>query len=111
MNAFPVFKVMLQHNNFQEGVALSKGKAEIPLPDYSHVAFAIILRIIHNHTKDLPFNIELPLLTEIAILVDKYRMLEAVRIFARLVGSKFAVIVASIDVRSSYSMAYDILGI
>jgi len=82
--ASPVFKAMLQPNNFIEGRALAEGgKAEVPFPDDDPIAFRLLLQIIHNRTRELPRQISLQLLSDFTILVDKYRMVEAVEIFVQ----------------------------
>lgn len=82
MLASPVFRAMLD-GNFKEGCDLtSNGKVQVPLPDDDPAAFAIVLDIIHGHNRRVPREVDLELLTEISILVDKYRMVEAVEFFA-----------------------------
>jgi hypothetical protein len=45
----PVFKAMLQRDNFREGQQLGNtGSVEIPLPDDDSDAFLIILDIVHG---------------------------------------------------------------
>jgi len=82
MLASPVFRAMLD-GNFKEGCDLtSNGKVQVPLPDDDPAAFAIVLNIIHGHNRRVPREVDLELLTEISILVDKYQMVEAVEFFA-----------------------------
>ncbi|PMD25408.1 hypothetical protein NA56DRAFT_565466 [Hyaloscypha hepaticicola] len=82
MLASPVFRAMLD-GNFKEGCDLtSNGKVQVPLPDDDPEAFAIVLDIIHGHNRRVPREVELELLTEISILVDKYQIYEAVEFFA-----------------------------
>jgi len=70
----PVFKAMLQHSNFKEGVELSKGGVEVPLPDDDPVAWKILLGIMHHDPKQVPREVDLKTMTNIAILVDKYQL-------------------------------------
>ncbi|KAF7908519.1 uncharacterized protein EAF01_004274 [Botrytis porri] len=81
--ASPVFKAMLQHNNFKEGRELaSAGKIEIALPDDDPDAFAILMCIIHGRTRNVPREIDLDLLSRISTLVDKYQLHEVVEIMS-----------------------------
>lgn len=78
-----VFKAMLQQGNFSEGAALRfNGKAEIPLPEDDPEALKILVDIIHSRHKHAPKKVGLDLLTHIAILVDKYRLHEAVGLYS-----------------------------
>ncbi len=82
MLASPVFRAMLD-GNFKEGCDLtSNGKVQVPLTDDDPAAFAIVLNIIHGHNRRVPREVDLELLTEISILVDKYQMVEVVEFFA-----------------------------
>ncbi|KAJ8071771.1 hypothetical protein OCU04_002086 [Sclerotinia nivalis] len=79
--ASPVFKAMLR-GNFQEGVKLKEaGKIEIPLPDDDSAAWKILLNIIHGQYMAIPLQLKLQVITQIAVLVDKYRMHEVVYLF------------------------------
>ncbi|KAJ8067205.1 hypothetical protein OCU04_004570 [Sclerotinia nivalis] len=81
--ASPVFKAMLQGNNFKEGRELaSTGKVEISLPDDDPDAFAILMCIIHGRTRSVPREIDLDLLSRISTLVDKYQLHEVVEIMS-----------------------------
>ena len=76
--ASPVFKTMLKVK-YQEGLNLySQGHAELPLPDDNPAAFLIILHLIHGQIRKVPRKIDLWMLTELAILVDKYELSETV---------------------------------
>ncbi|TGO56309.1 hypothetical protein BCON_0079g00030 [Botryotinia convoluta] len=71
--ASPVFKAMLQ-GGFQEAITLKEtGKLEVPLPDDDPAAMKILIDAIHGRMKSVPLKIELELLTQLAILVDKYQ--------------------------------------
>ncbi|KAB8301313.1 hypothetical protein EYC80_003194 [Monilinia laxa] len=79
----PVFKAMLQWTNFKEGYATkAHGKVEVPLPDDDPDAMRILVDIVHCHHKDVPRKVKLGLLTHLAVLVDKYRLHEAVQIYS-----------------------------
>jgi hypothetical protein len=76
-----VFRTLLR-GNFREGVALrTTGTAEIPLPDDHPAAFLILLNIVHGHARTVPRQVDLRILTQIAILVDKYQFHEAAEMF------------------------------
>jgi len=77
----PVFRAMLQPG-FKEGTMLqSEGKVEVSLPDHAG-AFTILIDIIHCRLKRVPLKVDLHMLLEIAILVDKYQMYEVVDVFS-----------------------------
>ncbi|KAM3066352.1 hypothetical protein ACMFMF_010314 [Clarireedia jacksonii] len=80
--ASPVFKAMLQ-GEFREGKELKEmKKINLPLPDDDLEAMKILVHIIHCKLKHVPLKVDLNLLTDIAILVDKYRMHEVTMIMA-----------------------------
>jgi hypothetical protein len=71
-----VFKSMLQPG-FVEGNQLrSQSLAEFSLPDDNPAATLILLNLIHGKNRKVPSEISLKMLVEIAILVDKYELLE-----------------------------------
>lgn len=79
----PVFKAMLQWSNFKESHAHKPhAKVEVPLPDDDPEAMRILVDIVHCHHKDVPRKVKVSLLTHLAILVDKYRLHEAVQIYS-----------------------------
>ncbi|ESZ92957.1 hypothetical protein SBOR_6676 [Sclerotinia borealis F-4128] len=81
--ASPVFKAMLQRNNFPEGRELaSAGKVKIPLPDDDPDAFAILMCVIHGRTRSIPRDVDLDVLSRISTLVDKYQLHEVVEIMS-----------------------------
>ena len=72
-----VFKAMLS-KNFEEGHVLrSNGITEVALPDDHPLAFLVILHLLHSRMRSVPRSIDQDLLTEIAVLADKYRFHEA----------------------------------
>ncbi|EFR04839.1 hypothetical protein MGYG_07842 [Nannizzia gypsea CBS 118893] len=80
--ASPVFRAMLEHR-FGESQALrAVGSVEIPLPDDDPDAFLIVLNIIHGHLRQVPLQVDLQMLTQLAILVDKYELHERTEVFA-----------------------------
>jgi hypothetical protein len=85
MLASPVFKAMLQHNNFKEGDTLrSSGKAKVELPDDDPAALRILLDIIHGRVRQVPRQVNLKIMTELSVIVDKYQMLEVVELYVEL---------------------------
>lgn len=81
--ASPVFKVMLL-GPFKEGRELAvNGKIEVTLPDDSVEAMAIILCIIHGDMDLVPQIISHNLLTDIAVLVDKYQLFKIASAFCQ----------------------------
>ena len=82
--ASAVFKVMLSHK-FKEGVTLqTQGVLKLPLLGDDPAALLIMLNIIHGHTRKVPRQVDLYTLTQIAILVDKYAIHEAVEVFSEI---------------------------
>ena len=72
--ASPVFKAMFS-TSFREGASLkSAGSVEISLPEDDVLALSILLRLIHGQATDVPRQVDLILLTKIAVLVDKYQL-------------------------------------
>ena len=71
------------HANFKEGLEFrDKGHAELQLMNDDPDAFLIVLNLIHGHNRKVPREIDLPMLTEIAVIVDKYEVLEITEIMA-----------------------------
>jgi len=58
------------------------GKVEISLPDDDVEALTILLNAMHARSKLVPLEVNLNLLTQIAVLVDKYRLHDVVALFA-----------------------------
>ncbi|TGO27275.1 hypothetical protein BPAE_0044g00080 [Botrytis paeoniae] len=76
----PVFEAMLDDDRFKEGAdLLADGQVEVDLPEDDPIAFAIIANVIHHRNKLVPEQLTLKLLTEVAILTEKYQMYEAMR--------------------------------
>lgn len=79
-----VFKAMLQPG-FQVGDELrANGHATLPLPDDNPTALLHLLRLAHCKIRDVPREVDLELLMELAILVDKYALSEITDMFADL---------------------------
>ncbi|KAL8857853.1 MAG: hypothetical protein Q9178_005609 [Gyalolechia marmorata] len=74
--ASPVFKRMLQAS-FKEGQQLSsQGHTELSLPDDDPAALLVLLHLIHGRIRMVPRTVDLGKLTNLAILIDKYELLE-----------------------------------
>ncbi|CZR60537.1 uncharacterized protein PAC_10433 [Phialocephala subalpina] len=83
MLASPVFAAMLDRNKFKEGVTLhSEGSVDIELPDDDPDAFIVLLNLVHGHTRMVPRKTTLFILTQIAVLINKYHMLEVAEFFS-----------------------------
>ena len=85
--ASPVFRVMVgTGGKFKESKDLQEKKSgeppmEITLSDDNPSALAIILRIIHHQHGSVPKTLSELYLWQVAILVDKYDLLEAVTLW------------------------------
>ena len=78
--ASSVFKAMLARE-FKEGATLrSTGTIDLHLPDDHPAALLICLNIVHGDSKKVPRKVDLRMLAEIAIIVDKYELHNAVGI-------------------------------
>ena len=71
--ASPVFKAMF-NSRFREGLSNlpASGKLSIPLPDDNAEAFAIFCKAIHHRTAEIPRNLPIDCLENLAIIGDKY---------------------------------------
>ncbi|MCJ1476644.1 hypothetical protein MMC13_005312 [Lambiella insularis] len=79
--ASKVFKLMLKPGYLEGNKLLSQGYVELPLPDDNQAALLILMNLIHGKLKKVPRKITLEMLTELAILVDKYELLEITEVF------------------------------
>lgn len=82
--ASPVFRVMLRNCFRKSGSLDIEEKLEISLPCDDVEAMTILLDIVHLRSRRVPKRVSLGLLTKLAVLVDKYQMLEATDVFASL---------------------------
>ncbi|MCJ1354863.1 MAG: hypothetical protein MMC33_004853 [Icmadophila ericetorum] len=72
------FKALFSRK-FREGTALhNEGSIELSLPDDHPATLLILLNIVHGKFKKVPKALDLDMLTQMAILVDKYDLSEAV---------------------------------
>ncbi|PVH85209.1 hypothetical protein DL98DRAFT_483692, partial [Cadophora sp. DSE1049] len=84
--ACTVFKAMLRHEGFKEGHTLSaEGSVQVPLPDDDPRAMQILLDAIQGRNKRVPRKVSLRTLASIAVLADKYQMVEALESFSDLI--------------------------
>ncbi|CAG8978376.1 hypothetical protein HYALB_00010395 [Hymenoscyphus albidus] len=72
-----VFKSMHQYTSHEVKALRRNGSVKIPLPDDDPAAFTILMNIVHAKNKAISSQIDLPLVTQFTILVDKYEMHEA----------------------------------
>lgn len=74
-----VFDRMLAHN-MKEGIGLtSKDHVTIPLPDDDAEAMTVICNIVHHRNALVPTEIDANFLHDIAVLLDKYFLSEALK--------------------------------
>jgi hypothetical protein len=72
--ASPVFATMLS-SPFKEGTSNHSGsgnRSPILLPEDDPEAFTLLCNVIHHKTDDVPRNLALPCLKNLAIICDKY---------------------------------------
>lgn len=76
-----VFKSMLQPG-FLEGDQLrSQNLAKLLLPGDNPAAMLVLSNLIHGKNRQVPLKVKFSMMTELAILVDKYELLEITEIF------------------------------
>jgi hypothetical protein len=80
----PYFRAMFGRH-WAEGARLVAGQ----VPEFRQQSpdvrsFGILMNVLHGHTKKVPRNIDLPSLTNIAILIDYYNCLEGIGLFAEI---------------------------
>ena len=78
--ASPVFRTMFKVKDQKSLNLNSQGYEELPLLHDNPAAFLIILYLIHGQIRKVPRKIDLWMLTELAVLVDKYELLESIEI-------------------------------
>ncbi|PGH09680.1 hypothetical protein AJ80_07631 [Polytolypa hystricis UAMH7299] len=79
--ASPVLAALL-NGKFREGHELQMtGTTEIALPDDNPDIMVALLNIIHGFPGKVPRHLNLEALLEVAVLVDKYQLLESVELF------------------------------
>lgn len=80
-----VFHSMLVKFENKEALALrSENFVEIPLPDDELAPFLIIMNALHDNASAIPGQVDLPMLTQIATLVDKYEWHGSMKSYARM---------------------------
>ncbi|KAL9105776.1 MAG: hypothetical protein Q9187_008658, partial [Circinaria calcarea] len=80
--ASPVFKAMLARNFKESATLRSTGTLELQLPDDDPAALLVLLDIIHGDTPQVPREVDLPMLTQLAVLVDKYQLYKVVGVYS-----------------------------
>ncbi|KAK0108227.1 hypothetical protein ONS95_003046 [Cadophora gregata] len=81
--ASPVFRAMLRHEGFKEGHTLgAEGSVQVPLPDDDPRAMRILLDVVHGLNRRVPRKVSLKTLASIAVLADKYQMVEALESYS-----------------------------
>lgn len=79
--ASDVFRAMF-NGNFRERISPGGGIKRVSLPDDDADAMVILLNIIHGLSRKVPKTIGLRTFVAIAILVDKYQLLETIDVYA-----------------------------
>jgi hypothetical protein len=99
MLASPIFKRALDKDGFEESVRNEKdGLFHIDASDWDAEAFLIVMRIIHGRNRQVPKEIALEMLAEIAVLEDYYLFGESLEVFKDLWLQK----IKEIDVPNTY---------
>ena len=76
-----VFKAMLRPG-FAEGSSLQeKGTGELHLPDDDPSALLVLMNLAHCQIRRIPRRVDLDMLTQLSILVDKYELHEITEMF------------------------------
>jgi hypothetical protein len=87
MAVSPVFRSILKGDEMREGqdVAVVRAEGEVQMcDDEDPYAFEMLLDICHHRTRRVPKTVDLDIMTNIATLVSKYQMHEAVELYADL---------------------------
>lgn len=79
-----VFKALFSRKFSEGGHLRTKGSIELPLPDDHSAALLILLNLVHGRIRRVPKILGLDMLTQVAVLVDKYDMGEAVTLFSEI---------------------------
>ena len=80
--ASPVFKDMIHSEDEKSHMFREQSFAQVPLADDDPGALLVLLRLLHNQHRLVPRKVDLWMLTKIAILVDKYELLEVTHLLA-----------------------------
>jgi hypothetical protein len=80
--ASPVFKAMLT-GGWKEGDK-NNGPLQVGAEDWDAEALVIVMNVLHSHCHQVPKTISLEMLAKIAVIVDYYKIHEAVQIIASL---------------------------
>lgn len=82
--ASPVFKAMFRSGFRESHLLASQELAEIDLPEDDPGAFEILLNIIHGHVRKVPEHVDLKELVELSILIDKYQLLDIMKLYIQM---------------------------
>lgn len=67
---------------FKEKISLSPGL--LLLPDDDLDAFRVLLNIIHGRVRQVPLRVNLTMLRNIALIVEKYQMVEVAELYVKI---------------------------
>ncbi|KAJ5041072.1 uncharacterized protein L3040_005626 [Drepanopeziza brunnea f. sp. 'multigermtubi'] len=80
--ASPVFKSMFSEGMF-EGEKLMVGEETVVAMDGDAQVWEVLMNVVHGRIRMVPVQVTLEMLDGLAILVDKYQMLEVVEMFVK----------------------------
>ena len=80
--ASPVFKDVIQSTHTHDAPSEEHSLARLPLSDDDPDALLLLMRLMHVQFKDVPREVDLGTLAQIATLVDKYELLETTHLSA-----------------------------
>lgn len=84
MLASPVFERMLAGSIDEADTLRTTGRINLPLPDEDFEATLLLMRIIHSKSREISSQISFDFLVQLAIVIDKYEMLDSVKFFTDL---------------------------
>lgn len=76
------FRARLEHNWSEGKILTSKGYIELPVSGCDPEALLVLMKIIHCRTREVPEDIDVEMLYQLAKLVDYYDCLEATDFYA-----------------------------
>lgn len=79
--ASTVFDHLLKGQFAESRALISAGTVQVPLPGDDAATLQIILNIVHGHLRKVPRDVDFAMLTQIAILTDKYCLHEVTEMF------------------------------
>lgn len=96
-----VFRVMFDGNFLEKITPGQSGLKRVPLPEDDYEALMVILRILHGQNGSVPQELERREFVDIAMLVDKYELVDA----CRMHGDRWMKLRPSIEVVSWPALA------